>query len=307
MSENNVVVIDPGSLVLKAGYGGEDTPSVTINNAIGFSKEQEEKDNFLCGEELQAKKEALSIKYPVVDGIVTNIDDFEKILQYVFDNELKITPEENNILLSESIVNPKPIREKMGQILFETFNSLSVYIAAQPLLALYSAGCTTGVVVDIGDGICHTTPFNEGYVVHSGVYNTSLSGKKLTEYLSELLAQKGNYNINIEKIREIKEELCFTSFDYEEQTRKMGLKSNDIDRNYVLPDGQVINLGVERFKCAELLFKPQLFGIESIGIHETIYNSLASCDPETRSEVAQHSTFLKINSNLLLLLLLLLL
>ncbi|VDM04804.1 unnamed protein product [Schistocephalus solidus] len=284
------IVLDNGSGMCKAGFAGIDEPSVVMPAIVGRPRQQTVivgvRDQVFVCEEALARRGILSIRYPIEHGVVLNWDDMEVVWSHVFYDGLRVLPEEHPVLLTEPPLNPKRNREIMLETMLEKFHCPSVYIAMQAILSVYASGRTTGTVLDCGDGVTHTVPVYEGYCIPHAIIRSDLAGRDLTGFLVKLLTERGYAFVSTaehENVREIKEKLCYMALDYEAELETAG--RTDVQRNFVLPDGQVITVGTERFRCSEALMKPALLGIEGPGLHQTILQSMKKCDIDIRRDL----------------------
>ncbi|XP_061181923.1 actin, cytoplasmic 3-like [Saccostrea echinata] len=281
------VVIDNGSDTIKAGFAGDDTPRYIFPSFVGKPRHRAKlfargKKNSFVGQEAQLKRGILAVRNPIQNGIITNWDDMELIWNHIFLNELRVTPKEHPVLLTEAPINPKVNREKMAQIMFETFNSPAIHIGNQAALSLLHCGRTNGVVMDSGDGVSHAVPINDGRALPHATLRLNMAGRDLTRYLSKMSTERGysfTSSTEFETMRKIKENLCYVALDFEQE---MMSKS---EKTYELPDGQAVTLSNERFRCPEALFKPSALGKEEDGVHKMVHNSIMKCEPEIRRDL----------------------
>ncbi|EFC49487.1 hypothetical protein NAEGRDRAFT_30052 [Naegleria gruberi] len=277
-----IVVIDCGSTMCKAGFAGEEAPISTFPSVVEYRKtksimlNQRER----VGDRVFSQIGVTWAKLPIERGTIVDWDGMEKVWYYTFHDELRVDPESNGVLLTESVLNDDTAREKTTQIMFEKFNVPSLNLENQAVLSLVACDCQTGVVLESGGGITQSVPIYEGRAIKDAVSRLELGGEDLSDLLHQILNEKGKkVNTNERQMSAEIKKSCYVALDFEEELKQFDSK------DYELPDGNMITIESERFRCPEVLFHPESIGMDVGGIHEMIFNSIGMCNLELRPDL----------------------
>ena len=292
------VVIDNGGDTIKAGFHKDCHPQTVFPNLVGrlIHKGFGIRNRF-GGYEALGKGDLVNITNVIEDGLITNWDDIEAVWHHTFYDCLCIAPEETPVLLTEPPLFPKESREKMTQIMFETFNTPALYCCSSSLLSLYGTGRVSGIVVDTGHTTSSIVPIIRGNPLLHAITKLETSGSQLTRYLTNKLSELNSYAFDTrsdrDRVRHFKESLSYVSLNYQHDM-EMEL-SGTVKSSYQLPDGKEICFGSELFRIPETLFQPSLCSAysatsvpDSMSIQQSVCSSIHGCSGEYHKQLCNN-------------------
>ena len=280
------VVIDSGSGYCRAGYSGYAGPQTVVRSIIG-------RINFpgspvYVADDAIANSNILDLTYPIERGIITNWDDMIRIWNKAYNN-LNITSSEHSVVLTDSVAISSDQREKMIEVMFETYNVPTFYVAYQPLLSLYANNILTGVVLEIGDELTQVVPIYNNNIITEGIRTINFGGRDITSHLQNLLilGDGGGSLMNfsgLEIVRDIKEKHCYVAYNYQDEFIK-AVTTNECTVTYTQPNGTTTTVNTERFAATETLFNPQEEGFSHQSVQQAVYNSIMACNADIRNSL----------------------
>ena len=224
--ETAALVLIPGSKTFTAGFAGDDAPCALFPSKVGRPRHagvmvgMGQKEAYV-GDEAQCKRGILSLKQPIERGMFTNWDDVratpslapphcplrlprsrsrdggcydiqaERLFHHALYNELRVAPEEHAIVVTDSPCSPRADRERLCQLLFETFGARHVHLTTKPILALFSSGRTTGISVHVGDSGVTVLPVYEGFGLAHALHTSDIGGRHVTDQLMAIMTERG--------------------------------------------------------------------------------------------------------------------
>eukprot|EP01052_Picozoa_sp_SAG31_P035333 SAG31_NODE_4249_length_3420_cov_1.934056_1_plen_624_part_00 len=132
-------------------------------------------------------------------------------------------------LVTEPLLSPKFVRERMTALMFDRFRVARFYLHPCQVLALYSTGRTTGVVLSCGFAFSHAYVCYEGYSLPHAAQTQMMGGRDVTAYMATFLseaptcvpsARDGEHAMDV--ARRTKEQHGYVALDIDAELSRVG-------------------------------------------------------------------------------------
>lgn len=306
-----ILVLDNGGYTAKVGLSTQKECNVVPNCIM---KVKSERRRAFIGNQINDCNDASGLYYilPFQRGYLINWDTQKTVWDYIFGDEgLCVNFTDVPVIVTEPLFNFRSIQEGMTEIFFEEYECPALLRCNAPDLSSFKYSITTEnnlgcLVVDTGFSFTHIVPYINGAKVKEAIRRIDVGGKVLTNQLKEFISYRQlNVMDETHVMNQCKEDCCFVSMDFKKDMEKTRLrdKSNDIIKEYVLPDYNQVKRGYiqdlktdsnqyetqnllmnnERITIPEILFHPQDIGLDQKGITEALLESIYACPEETHS------------------------
>ena len=207
------------------------------------------------------------------------------MISYLYSDVLEVDGSALPCIITEPPLCARTNREKLIEMLFEHMHAPAAYVALSGIMDLFSAGRTTGLVLDSGHGVTQVVPVYDGHTLPHAIDKVSLGGQDITMQLGSLMHNKAPHDLDDATLSAIKESLCYVPKDYSSEL----LTHEAATAPFTLPDGSTVEIGSERFTAPEALFNPPMLDFldlyEHKGVHASIAATIGKCDMDLRRDL----------------------
>lgn len=223
----------------------------------------------------------LALDWTIDSGHVKNWEDMEQIWSHTFFEQLRVNPDEHCVMVTEAPLNSNANREKSIELLHETFDVAGSSLQVQGALAMWASGHTSGMVVDIGDGVTHCMPVVDGMIIKSAIKKLGLAGRTLTEQMAIAMSAHTDENLwesqaGMLIAQGIKDATAYVALDYDAEMER---PEAEVGEQYTMPGGDILTVGRERFRVGEVLFNPRkIISKDWDGVSDMINKSIDSLE-----------------------------
>lgn len=292
----SAVVLDLGSDTVKAGLSISQCPQYILPNIVG--KTGDSKSKVLCCDKAISSNIDINISSPVQKANVMNWDDQCRIIDYIYNSKLRISPNEYKLMVTESPLVNRKQRKKLIEVFFEQYSIPSLYILPESLSALCGADLSSGTVVEIGQNATRIVSIVDHKIVPKSCAHVKIGASDITYRLTKLLQLRKFKLPEFEDtsdfqsklfLKQFKENYCCASKNI--VRRRLLYDTDSVQyKTYTSKNGSTIKLHSEIYEPIEALFDPSLVGVECQGLIPVLFTNFARLtdDNSIRSQITQN-------------------
>jgi actin-related protein 10 len=258
-AEKKAIVFDLGSAYIKCGFAGEGSPRHVIKSQ--FSAEYE--------------------RCPPVSK-----SEWIEILGVLFSDlyfrYLQAKPKERRVLICEHLLAPAAFREAAAYVLFEQLKAPSILFSPCEMLALYTTGLSTGIVIDSGRTRTRILPVYHGMALQSSYQCIPLGALSVVGRLRTLIdKESGSFGAacTADTLQDMVVRTCFVL--------PMGSQAGVSAVQFPLSAAETFEVsGSLRTQSAEVFFTGD--DDEGCSLTAAVLDTFLSCPVDVRPAVAQN-------------------
>jgi len=281
ISEKHAVVLDIGAAYTKCGYAGEMSPRCIIPSVTSSGV--------------------------VLANCRTSDDLYNALVEFIHQLYFKwllVNPKDRRVVVVESIIGSSMFREVLAKVLFRHYEVSSLLYVPSHLMALFTLGVQTGLVLDMGHKEAVLIPVYEGVPVLAAWQAQPLSGEAVQSAVKADLSLRGVVTSGGESAAELATDslvedvvvrCCFVTTlqrgrelreAMQDGTRDLEswVKTASPSVRYPVGGGSVMVIdGATREGATELLWQLDQDGMS---VASMILDSLLSCPLDCRQQLA---------------------
>ena len=183
------VILDVGTQHIKIGFGDcrKNEPDVVFRSSEATENEA-----------------AASEIAPTSNGATTNWEQFEDIVNHALRTKLKVCSGDHPLLLIEKPGFDVDTRQRIVELAFEGLDVPAFHLASEPLMALYSVGISSGIVLSSGHESSFVSTVHDGHRPPYGVVNLGFGGREVTRLTRTLVKDKLGKEVDVGEAERIK-------------------------------------------------------------------------------------------------------
>jgi actin-related protein len=183
ITEKPAIVIDIGHAYTKCGFAGENGPHTIIPSKIIQNNVTIKIHDYKAHKKSNSSNFNLKSIDIEEESLKEILNDF---LFRIFFKILNSNARERKVVIVESILTDSFFRKVLADVLYKSFQVLSVLFLPSHLATLYALGLNTGLVIDCGFVDCQLLPITES-VPMSGLCDfVNLGAQKIHQEILEI-------------------------------------------------------------------------------------------------------------------------